>query len=1179
MICANCGTTNDAGAKFCDECGAALSAGCPSCGATNKPGAKFCKECGTPLAAVGAAATSAPGGGSRAEPGQTAPVAERRLVSILFADIVGFTPFAEERDSEEVREALSRYFDLAAEIVGRYGGTVEKFIGDAVMAVWGAPTAHEDDAERAVRAALELVAAVPALGEGVQARAGVLTGEAAVTLGATNQGLVAGDMVNTASRLQSVAPPGSVLVGEATQRATSGAIAYAEAGDQDLKGKQAPVAAWRALRVVAERGGRNRSEQLEAPFVGRGDEMRLLKDLFHATGRENRARLVSIMGPAGIGKSRLAWEFSKYTDGLMEDIYWHRGRCPAYGEGITFWALGEMVRARCGLVEADDEETTREKVKATVEEWVSDPEERSWVEPALLTLLGVESGAASEQLFGAWRTFFERIAEKGSVALVFEDMHFADSGLLDFIDQLLEWARNSPIYIVTLARPELLEKRPDWGAGKRSFASIHLEPMTDADMRELLAGLVPGLPDAAARAIVGRADGIPLYAVETVRMLLAEGRLAEEDGVYRPVGDLSSVAVPETLTALIASRLDTLDPADRSLIHDAAVLGQSFSVDGLAAVSGLELSDVGVRLETLVRRELLTRDLDSRSAERGQFMFVQALIREVAYNTLAKRDRKQRHLSAARYFESLGTDELAGALAGHYVAAYTNAADAAEANALAAQARLALRGAAERAANLGAFGEAVRFYEQALQVTGAPAEQAELLEKAGDASRTAGNYEQAESLLRRALDMRRGLDDRGATAHAIVLLGNTLADGFRDDALLELATAADHEFADLEPDPIVAEIAVLLARAFVQKNDFQLAFAAAERGLATAETRGLTRVVSRGLIVKGMALGSMGRKIESIALVEAAERVAREHGYNDDVLVAIVIGAFQKGDMDLQAAMQSLRDGLALARRSGHRGRLLTLVNNFGYEGFLIGEWDDALAEMEKALLDDLDKKDRISLLCNAAIIRASRGELIDDTLSEVMRLRANFSGEGWTSVYLDPTANRSLAQGDPADARAAWHSLAEVEPSQANEFIFRAAIADLWAADAEAVAGDLAELDATGVHGRVASARRLTLAAGLAALEGRQQESLEGFGEALVAWRELRIGWDAALTGLTMVKLLDPTLPGVRKAAQATREFLVQVRAQPYIEQLDAALAREPDAAATAVPTGRTLAAAPETA
>ncbi len=294
--------------------------------------------------------------------GRSAPVAERRVVTILFADLVGFTTLSEGRDSEAVRELLTRYFDVARDVIERYGGTVEKFIGDAVMAVWGAPVAHEDDAERGVRAGLELVDAIRTIDPGLQARAGVLTGEAAVTLGATNQGMVAGDLVNTASRLQSAAAPGTVLVGEATQRAASGAISFELAGEHNLKGKDAPVAAWVALRVVAQRRGLGRGDRLEAPFVGRDAELRLLKDLFHATSRERRVRLVSITGVAGIGKSRLAWEFLKYVDGVVEPVLWHNGRSPSYGEGVTFWALGEMVRARAGLAETDDDETTRLRV-------------------------------------------------------------------------------------------------------------------------------------------------------------------------------------------------------------------------------------------------------------------------------------------------------------------------------------------------------------------------------------------------------------------------------------------------------------------------------------------------------------------------------------------------------------------------------------------------------------------------------------------------------------------------------------------------------------------------------------------------------------------------------------------------------------------------------------------------
>ena len=700
-------------------------------------------------------------------------------------------------------------------MIGRYGGAVEKFIGDAVMAVWGAPTAHEDDAERAVRAGLELVGAVRALGPDIAARAGVLTGEAAVTLGAVGQGMVAGDLVNTASRLQSVAVPGTVLVGEATQRATSLAIAYEPAGEQTLKGKVAPVPAWRALRVVAERGGRGRSETLEAPFVGRDDELRLLKELFHATSREKRARLVSVIGPAGIGKSRLAWEFTKYLDGLVESVWWHDGRSPAYGEGISFWALGEMVRQRAGLLETDDEAKTRARIGETLAKHVPDVEERRWIEPALLTLLGVGGSATgSEQLFGAWRTFFERLAATAPVVMVFEDHHFADTGLLDFVDHLLEWGRAVPIYVLTLSRPELLDRRPDWGAGKRAFTSLYLEPLAQSAMRELLAGLVPGLPEPAVRAIVARADGVPLYAVETVRMLLADGRLALEGGAYRPTGDLTTLAVPETLTALIASRLDGLDPDDRALVSDAAVLGQSFTVAGLSAVSRSTAAELEPRLRTLVRRELLTVEADPRSPERGQYGFVQALIREVAYNTLAKRDRKVRHLAAARFFEDLGSDELAGALAGHYLAAHRNATDDPESGAMAAQARVALRAAADRAVALGSHDQAITFFEQALDVTTDEAERAGLHERAGASAYQAGRYDDAERNLGAALESHRSRGDVGAVVRTTTLMGRALTNaGHPVDAAALLGAARPS--GERGPDPALASLDAELARALL----------------------------------------------------------------------------------------------------------------------------------------------------------------------------------------------------------------------------------------------------------------------------------------------------------------------------------------------------------------------------
>src|SRR6266496_2097409 len=443
MTCSACGTENRAGRKFCSNCGAQLARACPACGAANDPDDRFCGECGAAL---------------EGEPRPAPAEAERRLVSVLFGDLVGFTPLSEDQDPEAVRELLSRYFEAARRVIERYGGTVEKFIGDAVMAVWGTPSATEDDAERAVRAGLDLVAAVPQLDPELRARAGVLTGEAAVTIGAEGQGMVAGDMVNTASRIQSAAEPGQVLVGEVTRRATEATIVYDEAGAFELKGKAERVPLWRALRVVAGVGGSRRSTGLEAPFVGRDREMRLLKEMFHSTSEEKKAHLVSIVGIAGIGKSRLAWEFDKYTDGLIETNWWHRGRCLAYGEGVTYWALAEMVRMRARIAEGEDTASAMAKLRTAIETHVQDPEERKWVEPRLAHLLGLEERTARdrEALFSAWRLFFERMAEVHPTVMVFEDMQWADAALLDFIEYLLEWSRNHGIFILTVARPAAL---------------------------------------------------------------------------------------------------------------------------------------------------------------------------------------------------------------------------------------------------------------------------------------------------------------------------------------------------------------------------------------------------------------------------------------------------------------------------------------------------------------------------------------------------------------------------------------------------------------------------------------------------------------------------------------------------------------------------------------------------
>jgi len=1049
VICPNCATENEAGRKFCLSCGSRLAIVCPGCGSPNNPLARFCGECGAAMATVtgphaaveGAApapgATMIAGSLAAGGAGRAAPLAERRLVTVLFVDLVGFTSLAEGRDAEVVRDLLGRYFEVARSVVEHHGGTVEKFIGDAVMAVWGAPTAHEDDAERAVRAALEIVDAVRALGPGLEARAGVLTGEAAVTLGAPGQGMVAGDLVNTASRLQSVAPPGSVVVGEATERAASRAIAFEPAGEQLLKGRVAPVQAYRALRVVAERGGRGRSDTLEAPFVGRTEEFRLLKELFHTTARERRVRHVSITGIAGIGKSRLAWEFLKYVDGLVEDTYWHEGRSPAYGEGITFWALGEMVRRRAGLAEADDERTTREKIAAALSRFVPDEAERHWIEPRLLTLLGLEVSVSGgrEELFAAWRTFFERVAARGTVVLVFEDLQWADSGLLDFIDHVLEWSRAVPIYIVTLARPELLDRRPDWGAGRRNFTSIHLEPLSEAAMHQLLGGLVPGLPERAVAAMVARSEGVPLYAIETVRMLVSDGTLVAEGGSYRPTRDVSELAVPETLQALIAARLDALDPRERSLLQDASVLGQTFSVAGLAAVSDAAPEAAEANLRSLVRREFLQFVVDPRSPERGQYTFLQALIRDVAYGRLARKERRDRHLAAARYFEMLEDEEIAGVLASHYLAAYRASAEGPEADAAAAQARVALKSAADRASALGSPDQAMTYLERALSTATEPDDQADLLWRAGVAGSDAGHHEAAERFLRRAVEVNRDRGDRPAAARAVAALGWALVEGSRLEPAREVLEPAVTEYEDLGEDP--AEVALLghLSRTYFRMQQFEPALRYAEQALSAAERLGLNDVLADTLVTKGTALHQLGRSIEGTALLEAGLKVADAHGLTGTSLRAQNNLLDPLGEIDARAAFEQASRAFEQALRLGRAAMMVYLLENAVHLAMLLGEWewaDSRLPGAVAAITEDVDRPHILGLM--AVLPRFGAGiPLLRWRSWRLPRRRGPTTSPSSTTSPIRSTGSRSRRVETPTRTRPPTSSWASISSARSR--------------------------------------------------------------------------------------------------------------------------------------------------
>jgi len=939
MQCRSCGHENREGRKFCARCGTALALVCDRCGAENQPDDLFCGECGASLQASPAAAVA------EAHESQS----ERRLVSVLFADLVGFTPLSERRDAEDVRELLSRYFDTCRRIVDRYGGTVEKFIGDAVMAVWGSPVAREDDAERAVRAAIELVAAVPALGgadDGLRARAGVLTGEAAVTSGAEAEGMVVGDLVNTASRLQSIADPGTVVVGDSTRRATESSVAYEDHGMRELKGKSEAMQTWRAVGVTAGRRGFLKAAGLEAPFVGRDREFRLLKDLFHATSEEGRPHLVSVIGVAGIGKSRLSWEFEKYIDGLVETVLWHRGRCLSYGDGVTYWALGEMVKRRAGIAEEEDPASAAAKLASTIEQYISDPEERRFVEPRLAHLLGLIEHSSSDRddLFAGWRLFFERMSKQNPIVLVFEDLQWADAAMLDFITYLLDWSKDHPVFVVALARPEFLERRQGWGSATRGHTSVFLEPLSDDAMDELLRGLVPGLPEDLRKQIRERAEGVPLYAVETVRMLIDKGLLTRAGDQYGPAGPIASLDVPETLHALIAARLDGLDQGHRHLLQTASVLGKTFTQSALEAISGAATSDVEDALATLTRKEFLVVQADPRSPEHGQYGFMQAMMKTVAYETLSKKDRKALHLSAAQYLQdSWGgdEDEIVEVVASHYLDAYEAAPDAPDADQIRSKAKDQMVRAGQRAAMLAATEEAQRYFDRATDLTDDEGERAELKERAGQAAWLMGHQQEAIDRFESAI----GSFQQAGRGHHAARVSARLGEIIWGAGRIEEATQRLEEaFAVLEteePDEDIAAVAAQIGRFKFFLGDLEDALRKCDFALRVAEAHFLPEVISQALNTKSLVLEAWTRPEEAFGLRHRALEIALEH----DLTAAALRAYFNLSySHSLRGELDRAKDyddrGLALARRLGNRSYEWSFLGHQAYTSFFGGDWD-----------------------------------------------------------------------------------------------------------------------------------------------------------------------------------------------------------------------------------------------
>jgi predicted ATPase/class 3 adenylate cyclase len=915
---------------------------CPACGRESPDDARFCAECGSPLAAAPRSRE------------------ERKVVSVVFVDLVGHTSRSESADPEDVRATLAPYHAKARDELERHGGTVEKFIGDAVMAVFGAPVAHEDDAERAVRAALSVRDAL--VEDGLDVRLAVNSGEALVALdarAAEGEALVAGDVVNTAARLQSAAPVNGVLVAEATHRATERTIEYADADSVSAKGKAEPVPVWVALRPRA-RFGVDVGQHGGAPLCGREVELRLLRDAFERASRERATQLVTLVGVPGIGKSRLVWELFRHLDAQPGFVYWRQGRALAYGGG-SFGAVAEAIRAHVGALESDDPAALEVKLAAALEELFDDPRDQSWLGGLLRPLVGLEGGASGgrEESFAAWQRVIEAIADRDPLVLVLEDLHWADDGTLDFVEHLVDWTTDAPLLVLCTSRPELLERRPAWGGGRLNSLTVALSPLSDDNTAQLLAELL-GRPvldvDVQAR-LLQQAGGNPLYAEEYARML----------------GAAAGAELPDSVQGIIAARLDLLDPPEKQLLQDASVLGKVFWRGGIEALGTQGADDL---LQRLVRKEFIRRARTSSLSGDPEFAFRHALVRDVAYAQLPRAARAEKHRLAAEWIARSGAPRP-DLVAHHYAEALELArATGADMAPLEGPAREALRAAGDRARSLGAYHDAVALYRRALELLPDGDERRNLLLAIVEAA-TAALDPAADELARKAVAECEAAEDYAGAADAGTALA-TLS-WYRGDG----HTAAQHAARAVE----LAErsgsersLAVALAeraRLLMLAGAYAEAIAVGERALGIAEAAGLEDVAVGSLVTVGTALGNSGDD-SAVDLLERAFERARAANAPTPIYRALNNQSYLVQRRDGLAASAALR--ARIKEEVLDRFRILSFLRWFDSVGavdqYLEGRWDDALRSVESFFRRSTEPHYLdVEVFLIRASIEAARGE------------------------------------------------------------------------------------------------------------------------------------------------------------------------------------------------------------
>jgi class 3 adenylate cyclase/tetratricopeptide (TPR) repeat protein len=987
---------------------------CLSCGAENPESAKFCNECAARLSETPAAPA----------------LEERKIVTVLFCDLVGFTAASEQVDPEDVRSRIRPYFARLRQEIERYGGTVEKFIGDAVMAVFGAPVAHEDDAERAVRAGLHILGAMSELNAqdatlALQVRIGINTGEAVVAIGpgrAEGEGFITGDVVNTASRLQGVAPVNGIGCSETTYRATERIFDFEELQPVVVKGKTEPLSLYRPLAPRA-RFGSDVIRTRTTPLVGRELEKALLVGTFERAVQQRSCQLVTIVGEPGVGKSRLCAELFAEVEDRPGLVRWRQGRCLPYGDGIAFWALGEIVKAECGILETDTPEEAAAKLDQALP---TESPDVAWLKTRLLPLVGAGGEPASqEEAFNAWRRVLESWAEVRETVLVFEDLHWADEAILSFLEHLADWAHGLPLLLLCTARPELYERNPTFGAQAQNAQRINLAPLSEEETARLIGALLERavLPAETQRTLLERAGGNPLYAEEFVRLLSDRGELDDE------------VDVPESVQALIAARLDTLSAERKALLQDAAVVGKVFWSGALVSMGGRDARDVEQALHELARKELVRPSRSSAMEGEAEYGFWHVLVQDVCYAQIPRAARAARHQAAAAWIEEKAgerAEDLADVLAYHYQSALelNRAAGIEEQEEqLQAQAVRYLALAGERALSLD-VDQAERQLAVALELipAGDPA-RASLLERWAQAVQQQGRLKDAKEALEEALAIDRDRGEPLAAGRVLTRLALVLA-RLGDSRVDEVLAEARELLETQPPGPELVTAHTYTAGRRTHLGGYLEAVAAAERALALAVELGLPEPAF-ALSWRGLARSQLGHS-DSVEVMRRALQLALEQGLGRETGVvygslAWVVWAYQGP----QSALDTVAEGIAFCERRGITELALqTRANLIGAIAEL-GQTEQALAEAGP-LADRLQAAGDMAWLSPRALqlrLLAETGTSQHAPEPEPLLAAAREIGlPDLIALAFAAAAQLLLAQRQPEQAQALLHELEQLD-------------------------------------------------------------------------------------------------------------------------------------------------------